>query len=720
MLTALRVLTGASVTLSLVSFGVADASGPLALTLAGVGLTGYGVTEWTRAMGRGVGIPRVVSNVVLLAALAVSLLRAWGHRADLVTIFAGFLSTLIVLRVWEQRRLRDYAHLLLMSLFLGIGAVLTGTSLGVGLTIMAITPLLCLGAMVYHVCGAEQRASGREFDEVPARAGRAVLTGTLVGTAGLSLLMGFAFAVAAFILVPRTDLGPLVGFRFGGQAGGRVTGFASEVDLTTGGLISESQATVMTVRVRSADLLTDRGSEQRPLYLRGAVLEDYQGGRWKASEEWTPPAPWGQGQTLPIRIAVGSSREGESAEVSLRDLPPGSSPLFMVGHPGGVTMLDCTGVVMVQYDPRTLAVRRSDSGGPLRYRAYTDSEPAETLAPEERGRYLGFGVSRVRAIAAELLHTAGMEPDPELRGREGDASVVRYFENYLRTRFRYTLNPIPGPSFQDPTEHFLLTGREGHCEYFASALAGLCRGVGIPARVITGYMSGEYDAGSGTYTVRQSHAHAWVEAYVGGGWREYDGTPPSQVSTLQASRRGLMGRMAGWLDRLEDRWNTSVVAFDRAAQSRILGVRAHETWLDLVSERVRSVLSWPSEHLGAGGWNWGEVLRWGLRALAGVALLGAIGIGARRRRRGRAKVSGWALDRAQRGLYNDLWKQVARAGVRKPSLTPGGVFVEELRRTRPELARECEVVLGELAAARYGGGRVDRAGIRSRIRGIGA
>ncbi len=90
-------------------------------------------------------------------------------------------------------------------------------------------------------------------------------------------------------------------------------------------------------------------------------------------------------------------------------------------------------------------------------------------------------------------------------------------ESYLRDsdQFKYTLNlnseEIPGV---DTIEQFLSIYREGHCQYFASALVMMLRSQQIPARIVAGYHTDEFNELGGYYIARQLHAHAWVEALV--------------------------------------------------------------------------------------------------------------------------------------------------------------------------------------------------------------
>ena len=69
----------------------------------------------------------------------------------------------------------------------------------------------------------------------------------------------------------------------------------------------------------------------------------------------------------------------------------------------------------------------------------------------------------------------------------------------------------------DPIEDFVANNPRGHCEYFAAALALMLRSQGIPARVVLGYRCDEWNGPGKCYQVRQSDAHAWVEAYLAAG-----------------------------------------------------------------------------------------------------------------------------------------------------------------------------------------------------------
>lgn len=118
-----------------------------------------------------------------------------------------------------------------------------------------------------------------------------------------------------------------------------------------------------------------------------------------------------------------------------------------------------------------------------------------------------------------------------------DLRKVQAISNFLRETYPYDLDIPPFPQEADVVDYFLFEQKRGYCEHFASALTMMLRTRGIPARMIFGYLPGEYNVLSGYYTVRQSDAHAWVEAYIPGfGWYAIDPTPGFSSETFSPTR----------------------------------------------------------------------------------------------------------------------------------------------------------------------------------------
>jgi hypothetical protein len=121
---------------------------------------------------------------------------------------------------------------------------------------------------------------------------------------------------------------------------------------------------------------------------------------------------------------------------------------------------------------------------------------------------------------------------------------------YLQQNYQYTLDIPPFAEGTDAADEFLFHYKKGYCEQFATAMAVLCREVGLPARLVTGFAPGTYNPFTGYYEVKGSDAHAWVEVFVDGfGWVQFDPTPGVQaIPQLQKPERSswVMGTLVAY------------------------------------------------------------------------------------------------------------------------------------------------------------------------------
>jgi hypothetical protein len=91
--------------------------------------------------------------------------------------------------------------------------------------------------------------------------------------------------------------------------------------------------------------------------------------------------------------------------------------------------------------------------------------------------------------------------------------------------YPYDLEVPAPPEGQDVADYFLFDLKKGYCDYYATAMVVLARASGIPARFVSGYSSGYYDAEHARYVVREMNAHSWVEVYFPEiGWVEFEPT----------------------------------------------------------------------------------------------------------------------------------------------------------------------------------------------------
>ena len=154
------------------------------------------------------------------------------------------------------------------------------------------------------------------------------------------------------------------------------------------------------------------------------------------------------------------------------------------------------------------------------------------------------GQYNAAAVVADPTYTQ-LPPDMPARIRELALQITdpydspyakaRALERYLKTRYTYRFadrGSTGPPAGRDPMDYFLFDTREGTCGVFSSAFVVLARSVGIPARVVAGWVISPMN---GTQTVYTDQAHQWAEiALEGIGWVGFEPTAsdgaPSRIS----------------------------------------------------------------------------------------------------------------------------------------------------------------------------------------------
>ncbi|CAM3999708.1 transglutaminaseTgpA domain-containing protein [Cohnella lubricantis] len=125
-------------------------------------------------------------------------------------------------------------------------------------------------------------------------------------------------------------------------------------------------------------------------------------------------------------------------------------------------------------------------------------------------------------------------------GAANDYDRLKMLEQYLKDNYTYTNTPDTSKQKSDDVvDAFLFEIQEGYCDYYSTAFVVMARTLGIPTRWVKGYTAGSSPvdeeaerygympdpSGAGTYTVRNSDAHSWAEAYFEGyGWVSFEPT----------------------------------------------------------------------------------------------------------------------------------------------------------------------------------------------------
>ncbi len=517
--------------LVLVGLGSLALMGPmgLRLSLAALALVAGCWALQTRPTRR--DLWKIANTLVSAATLIVPILFpvTWKQAGMFL------LAYLQVHRARTGQEPRDDRFALLFATLMVLLASGDSRSPWLGLMLLALAGALPVALIVLQLYQVERERGVRH--EPLGAGGRGTLL-VLLAPASVLITTGF------FLVIPRLHAEVLA--EYGAKQ--EVSGFSGELTLGELGEIKTNEQLVFRAEVRD-----HRGELQRgPFYFRGLALDHFDGSAWKANDPSSRPV-------MPAPPAL-DPREPEPGQlrVSVLTEPFISSagqarltgvPLFTMREvedlfSDDAIWLDPQGGYRFDSEPRrrvyTLYVRP-----PLQVPG-----DAERLPPRLRATGLQLPSDLDPRIDELARQVVGEVEDPWAKAAK--------LERYLHGSYQYTLVPDVGDADQ-PLSVFLFDSRRGHCEYFATALAVLLREEGVPARIVNGFYTDEFNVMGGYVAARQSHAHSWVEAWIGGRWIRLDATPAGVISPAP-------GELSQLIDAFEARWYGLVVDYDLGTQ----------------------------------------------------------------------------------------------------------------------------------------------------------
>lgn len=528
---------------------IALAPSALAIVLCGLGVR----VPWT---------PRswVVVQVVFLLGLAWAGLVA---RVHVLTVFGWLLLFVQLHRLLTRASARDDRYIL----FIAFGQLLLSSILTVDpayfLLFVAFALVSCASMLLAGLAASAEDAAGVPRGRVPPPGTYTQLDALVrpswiaaVAVLSVTLLVG---TMGLFFLLPRLEgnlgaglLPPLP-----------VSGFDERVRLGALGTMQLSPEPVL--RARFSDAGGREFQPRREPYWRGLALDSFDGRQWSISDtdrttltSLAPPTHRGPPKDEPWQERVDISLEPVDTRVIFL-------PDRTVGLYGAF---------------RSLAATSTDGfeQGPQRQRVEYTAYRVDSVPPAER----------LRAAPAARTHptTALSLPEdldpriPELAKTWAGGAASDYDRALLIAQglsaFVYSLE-MAASAYPDPLAAFLFDVEEGHCEYFASAMAVLLRTVSVPTRLVNGFLGGEWNELGGYMLVRQLHAHSWVEVWFEGvGWVPFDPTPASTLATGEA-RLSLLGQLRALADYGRLTWSS--VLLDYGLDNQQSTVRAALRWL---------------------------------------------------------------------------------------------------------------------------------------------
>lgn len=499
-----------------------------------------------------------LGTVMIVAALPLYYLMfkvGFFQFADSGTMVAGMLGRLVLsltaIKILQKKSDRDWIFLYLMAFF--------EVLLAAGLSISALylfSFVLYVFVMVSTVIVFEIRKTRRATQDkfVAIESDDTTHSNPLAGrrvslTAAVLIFFIICFALPIFFLLPRVGFAGL-----GSNPGGVSTssGFSDTVRLGGIGNIQQNDQVVMRVRIET------EGADTNGLKWRGVALDTFDNKSWSRKVASKEPRVRTDRDIIQIDFASGR----ENLTIQTVYLEPLENPiLFALPKIVGVQ-----GNFPVLFKDRHGSVSFNRSGERISYKVLSDRAlPLPETLREDRAAY-------PEDVANYLKLPDDLDPRiSQLASRLTEDSRNRYdaakkVESYLQNNFGYTLEQKA--SGEQPLADFLFNVKEGHCEYFATAMAIMLRTEGIATRVVNGFSQGEYNDTADVWVVKQRNAHSWVEVYFPGenAWVPFDPTPFSGQVAEGTATAGISATIGKYIEALETFWIQYFVAFDNQEQ----------------------------------------------------------------------------------------------------------------------------------------------------------
>ena len=628
-----------------------------------------GVARFRHVLDR-IRLSTTAWNVLTVIAFAAFLIDLAWISADLLPAGVHFLLILMVIKLFNLEQRRDYLHLYAISLMAILGSAASTTDLWY-LPVFLVYLLMGVWTLLLYQLTKETDS----WHNVPSLSegvgitprGWQQITPELFWLANGLAVGASCLTVLIFFTIPRVSAG------FGQKGSGeglRTSGFSETVDLGMIGPLKRDPEIVMRVE------LPDRtGLQMDRFYLRGMAYDRYDGMSWTTRLSHRRALAESPAGTFTVRHV--SSRSLRPQGQGIRQIilleALDTTVLFAAPHPESISGQ----FLAIQSDPTGAIYLPFPASARLEYTVHSRPAPVApadlqfqpavyTEVFAQHFLQLPESSERVRALAQEIT-----------RSKTSAYEKAQAIEAYLSRNYRYSLDLSPGRQTR-PLEEFLFERKTGYCEHYATAMVVLLRNVGVPARLVTGFLATEWNEYGNYYLVRQRDAHAWVEVHLpNSGWVTMDPTP-AVSETVGDSQWFAVSRV---IDTLRLRWNRFFVQYNAADQLAV--VRGLKEGTTVVRDRAWSSLSSLLAPAGDfAGKLLSRVVEGNVRLTVGFLSFIALGVGLVVWLVQRKPWNRWRSSSATHGeyaviaqIYRNVLQQIARYGIVKAEHTTPREFL---------------------------------------------
>ena len=151
---------------------------------------------------------------------------------------------------------------------------------------------------------------------------------------------------------------------------------------------------------------------------------------------------------------------------------------------------------------------------------------------------------KVKAKAEELLEKSPNE-------LTSNYNKALYLAQAIKQNYFIDPDIPPLEEGEDLAEAFLYQNQGGFPDHFATVYTLMLRSLGIPARLVVGFSSGDFNPFTGYYVVHNTDAYAMTEVYFPDyGWFYFDPLPGNEIippSIDEDNTFGVLGQLWDWV-----------------------------------------------------------------------------------------------------------------------------------------------------------------------------